>query len=59
MIELYELRQFVTFADTGTLSEVAKILHISQPTLSRNMKKLEDNLGIFLFERKRNQILMN
>lgn len=43
MIELYELRQFVTFADTGTLSEAAKILHLSQPALSRNMKKLEDD----------------
>lgn len=59
MIELYELRQFVTFADTGTLSEAAKILHLSQPALSRNMKKLEDDLGIFLFERKRNKLELN
>ena len=44
MIELCELRQFVTFADTGTLSEAADVLHLSQPALSRNMKKLEENL---------------
>ena len=59
MIELYILRQFVTFADAGTLSEAAEILHLSQPALSRNMKKLETDLGIFLFERKKNQLKLN
>ena len=58
-LELYELRQFITFADTGTLSEAADILHLSQPALSRNMKKLEDDLGIPLFERKKNKLELN
>lgn len=59
MIDLYELKQFVTFADTGTLSEAAEILHLSQPALSRNMKKLEEDLGITLFERKKNRLELN
>lgn len=59
MIELYVLRQFVTFADAGTLSEAAEILHLSQPALSRNMKKLENDLEITLFERKKNQLRLN
>ncbi len=59
MIELYELRQFVAFAETGTLSEAAEILHLSQPALSRNMKKLEDDLGLTLFERKKNRLKLN
>lgn len=59
MIELYELRQFATFADTGALSGAAEILHLSQPALSRNMKKLEDELGIILFERKKNKLELN
>lgn len=59
MIELYELRQFATFADTGTLSAAAEALHLSQPALSRNMKKLEDELGITLFERKKNKLELN
>lgn len=59
MMELYVLRQFVTFADAGTLSEAAEILHLSQPALSRNMKKLETDLGITLFERKKNQLKLN
>lgn len=59
MIELYELKQFVTFAETGTLSDAARVLHLSQPALSRNMKKLEEDLGITLFERKKNKLELN
>mgnify|MGYP000561933284 CR=1 FL=1 len=59
MIEFYELRQFAEFATTGTLSEAAENLHLSQPALSRNMKKLEDDLGITLFERKKNKLILN
>lgn len=58
-MELYELRQFTAFADAGTLSEAAKLLHLSQPALSRNMKKLESDLGITLFERSKNKIELN
>ena len=59
MIELYELRQFAAFGETGTLSEAAEVLHLSQPALSRNMKKIEDDLGITLFERKKNKLALN
>lgn len=59
MIELYELRQFAAFANAGTLSEAAEILHLSQPALSRNMKKLEDDLGVTLFIRKKNRLELN
>ena len=41
-MELYELRQLVAFAECGTLSNAAEALHLSQPALSRNMKKLEE-----------------
>lgn len=59
MIELYELRQFIAFAETGTLSEAAEILHLSQPALSRTMKNLENELGISLFERSKNKLTLN
>ena len=59
MIELYELRQFAAFANAGTLSEAAEILHLSQPALSRNMKKPEDDLGVTLFVRKKNRLELN
>lgn len=59
MIELYELRQFAAFAECGTLSEAAEKLHLSQPALSRNMKKLEEDLGVPLFVRRKNKLELN
>ncbi len=58
-MELYELRQFAAFADAGTLSEAANFLHLSQPALSRNMKKLENDLGVTLFIRQKNRLELN
>lgn len=59
MIDLHELRQFTAFADCGTLSEASKILHLSQPALSRSMKNLEADLGIPLFVRRKNKLELN
>ena len=58
-MELYELRQLVAFAECGTLSNAAESLHLSQPALSRNMKKLEEELGIPLFVRGKNHLALN
>lgn len=59
MIELYELKQFIVFAKAGTLSKAAEILHLSQPALSRNMKKLEEEMQIELFHRYQNKLELN
>lgn len=59
MIEFHILRQFTAFAELGTLSDAAEILHLSQPALSRNMKKLEDELGVDIFIRKKNKLELN
>lgn len=59
MIELYELRQFAAFVDCGTLSEAAEILHLSQPALSRSMKKIEEEIGVSLFIRRKNRLELN
>ena len=59
MIELYELRQFLAFAKAGTLSEASETLHLSQPALSRNMKKLEEDWGISLFLHQKNKLELN
>ena len=58
-MELYELRQLAAFAECGTLSNAAESLHLSQPALSRNMKKLEEELGIPLFVRGKNHLALN
>ncbi|GAA6209409.1 LysR family transcriptional regulator [Cognatishimia sp. WU-CL00825] len=45
------IRAFLATADTGSLSAAARHLGLTQPTLSRQVAALEDELGIMLFER--------
>ena len=59
MIELYLLEQLDAFHRCGTLSAAAEELHLSQPSLSRSMQKLEDTLGVPLFERQKNRLALN
>ena len=59
MVEIFLLEQFVAFAQCGTLSRAAARLHISQPALSRSMKKLEDLFGVPLFDRAKSRIALN
>lgn len=59
MIEIFLLEQLVAFAKTGTLSQAALELHITQPALSRSMKKLEEELGVPLFDRSKSKIALN
>ena len=48
---LRELRSLVALADHGHFGRAAAACHVSQPTLSMQVKKLEDDLGVTLFER--------
>lgn len=59
MIEIYLLEQLSAFYECGTLSAAAERLNLSQPSLSRSMQKLEDILGVNLFDRQKNRILLN
>ncbi len=50
-MELYQLRTFVAVAREGNLSRASERLFTSQPAISAQVKALEDELGVRLFER--------
>ena len=59
MPEIVQLKQLIAIYNNKTLSKAANELHISQPALSRSMQKLEDELGVELFDHYTNKIELN
>lgn len=58
-MDVYQLQYFKTIAECSSLVEAAKRLHVSQPSLSRCIHKMEEELGTPLFDRVgRNIVLM-
>ena len=57
-MELRNIRSFVAAADTLHFGEAAQRVHITQPALSRQIQKLEDELGVRLFDRKGHGVLL-
>lgn len=53
MFEIYLLQQLVGPSECSTLPEAAEHLHITQPTLTRSVLKLEELLGVELFHREK------
>ena len=51
-MELRVLRYFITITEEGSISKAAEKLMITQPTLSRQLKDLEQELGELLFIRE-------
>jgi hypothetical protein len=47
------LRAFVAVAKLKSFTQAATVLHVSQPTLTAQIKKLEDALRLRLFARRR------
>lgn len=58
MLDNYLLTELVTFAQTGTLAKTAESLNVTQPTVTRGMQKLETDLGVRLFDRQPNRLLL-
>jgi LysR family hydrogen peroxide-inducible transcriptional activator len=54
---LRQLQYVVALADAGQFSEAARICHVSQPALSKQIRELEDQLEVTLFERTRPRVL--
>lgn len=51
-------RTFVTVADVGTVSKAAILLRIAQPALSRQLSAFEQDLGLKLFDRVGNRLVL-
>lgn len=58
-MELRNIRHFLLLAKTQHVSQTADLLNISQPSLSKSISSLEQDLGIKLFDRKGNHIYLN
>lgn len=55
-MDIQDLQYFLAIVEEGSITAAAKRLHIAQPPLSRQMKQLETQLGVQLFERGRRKI---
>ena len=50
-MDIKTLKNFITIAENGSICKAAKELHMSQPPLSKQIKLLEDELNVQLFDR--------
>src|SRR6266404_8834932 len=55
-IELRHLRYFVALADAGTFTHAAERMFIAQPTLSQQIRRLEEMVGTPLLHRRRDGV---
>lgn len=52
-------RYFLMVAREENITKAANLLHVTQPTLSRQLMQLEEELGVKLFHRSRHRILLS
>lgn len=57
-MELRVLQYFLTVAREENITKAASLLHITQPTLSRQLMQMEEELGVKLFRRGKHNILL-
>jgi transcriptional regulator len=57
-MDLRVLKYFLVVATERNISNAAKILFVSQPALSKQLKELEEELGVILFKRRNRNITL-
>ena len=57
-MDIRTMQYFLAVIREGTISAAAESLHVAQPSLSRQMKDLEEELGVTLFERGNRRITL-
>lgn len=58
-MELMQLRYFATVARLGNISRAAQELYVTQPNLSKSIARLEEELGVPLFDHRKGKITLN
>ncbi len=58
-MELYQLRCFCEAAVAQNFTKAAQKLHVSQPALSKTISRLEEDLGVSLFDRRSKSVILN
>lgn len=58
-MELRAVRYFVTIAETGSVTAAAAAMHLTQPSVSRQVRQLERRLGIDLFVRDEGRLRLS
>lgn len=59
MMELSQIRYFILTAQLQNMSQAARVLNITQPTLSKSLSNLEKELGTQLFDRSGKKLILN
>ena len=57
-MEIRVLKYFLMVAREENITKAANLLHLTQPTLSRQLIQLEEELGVQLFQRSRHRIIL-
>ena len=57
-LDLRVLRYFIAVAEEGNITWAAELLQVSQPTLSRQLRAMEESLGVTLFHRGSHEIAL-
>ena len=57
-MELRQIRSFLSIAETLHFGRTAEMIHLSQPALSLQIRALEDEIGVKLFERNRRKTVL-
>lgn len=57
-MEFRSLQYFLMVAREENITKAANLLHLTQPTLSRSIMQLEDELGVKLFTRSNHNIIL-
>ncbi|MCH6468601.1 LysR family transcriptional regulator [Sinomonas terrae] len=57
-MDIKQLNALLAVAETGSVTRAAQVLHLVQPAVTRQIRALESELGVSLFERSRNGMIV-